>query len=213
MINCFPLNLVKKNCVTAQIELFPEKWVASLFSDKLLERLSLEEESPFFLTPRPPEVTAPEQPPMPAPTKSLKDRIEEARNDPSFPRQALEVIDKNKVSAVGHSGPKYTELIETLLAIPWGKTKRIEVEPKDFEEGLNQTHYGLKRPKEIICDLFANLIWRYRHFSGVDEPMSRTGSSFLFVGPPGVGKTSLAISIAENFGHSLSQGLFGRNAR
>jgi len=179
------------------------------FFKENLERLSLEEESPFFLTPRPPKVTVPEQPPMPAPTKSLKDRIEEARNDPSFPRQALEVIDKNKVSAVGHSGPKYTELIETLLAIPWGSMQKIEVDPKAFEEGLNRTHYGLERPKEIVCDLFANLIWRYQHFSGTDEPMQRTGSTFLFVGPPGVGKTSLAISIAENLGtpyHKVSLG-------
>lgn len=178
------------------------------FFKENLEKISLED-SPFLLSPPPSKVSTPEQPPVPTPTKSLKDRIEEARNDPSFPRQALDVIDKNKVSAVGHSGPKYTELIETLLAVPWGKTQKIEVEPKDFEEGLNQTHYGLNRPKEIICDLFANLIWRYRHFSGVDEPMSRTGSSFLFVGPPGVGKTSLAISIAENLGipyHKVSLG-------
>jgi len=178
------------------------------FFKENLEKISLED-SPFLLSPLPSKVSTPEQPPVPTPTKSLKDRIEEARNDTSFPRQALEVIDKNKVSAVGHSGPKYTELIETLLAIPWGNTQKIEVEPKDFEEGLNRTHYGLNRPKEIICDLFANLIWRYRHFSGVDEPMSRTGSSFLFVGPPGVGKTSLAISIAENLGipyHKVSLG-------
>ena len=37
----------------------------------------------------------------------------------------MDVIDKNKLNAVGHSGPKYSELIETLLAIPWGKQKRI----------------------------------------------------------------------------------------
>ena len=179
------------------------------FFKENLEKLSLKEAPPFFPAPRPPKVTAPEQPHMPSPTKSLKDRIEEARNDPSFPRQALDVIDKNKVSAVGHSGPKYTELIEILLAIPWGNIQKIEVDPKAFEEGLNRTHYGLDRPKEIVCDLFANLIWRYQHFSGIDEVMNRTGSTFLFVGPPGVGKTSLAISIAENLGipyHKLSLG-------
>jgi len=178
------------------------------FFKESLEKISLED-SPHLLAPLPPKIPTPVQQIISDPTKSLKDRIEEARNDPLFPRQALDVIDKNKVSAVGHSGPKYTELIETLLAIPWGKTQKITVDPKDFEEGLNQTHYGLKRPKEMVCDLFANLIWRYRHFSGADEPMSRTGSSFLFVGPPGVGKTSLAISIAENLGipyHKVSLG-------
>ena len=145
-----------------------------------------------------------------APVKSLKDRIEEARNDPAFPRQAMEVIERNKTSAVGHSGPKYTELIETLLAIPWGKIQKIDLRPEDFEEGLNRTHYGLKKPKEILCDFFTNLIWRY-HKTHKDEKGDsyRTGSAFLFVGPPGVGKTSLAISLAKNMNipyHKISLG-------
>lgn len=148
--------------------------------------------------------------PAEQPVKSLKDRIEEARNNPAFPRQVIEVIDKNKLNAVGHSGSKYSELIETLLSIPWGKMCKIDVSPKDFEEGLERTHYGLQGPKEIICDFFSNLIWRYRRFDEVDiSTWRRTGSAFLFVGPPGVGKTSFAISIAQNLGipyHKISLG-------
>jgi ATP-dependent Lon protease len=154
---------------------------------------------------RSPEAEAPEKP-----VKSLKERIEEARNDPSFPRQALEVIDKNKLNAVGHSGSKYTELIETLLVIPWGKNRPIDASPEEFEAGLNRTHYGLEKPKEILCDFFTNLIWRYRRGKADgDGAGEKTGSAFLFVGPPGVGKTSLAISIAENLGipyHKISLG-------
>jgi endopeptidase La len=148
--------------------------------------------------------------PITIPAKSLKERIEEARKDPLFPRRAVDIIDKNKTAAVGHSGPKYTELIETLLAIPWGKIQRITVDPVAFEDGLNQSHYGLDRPKEIICDFFANLIWRSRHtYEKEQGSIYRTGSAFLFVGPPGVGKTSLAISIARNLGipyHKISLG-------
>lgn len=144
------------------------------------------------------------------PQKSLTDRIEEARNSPDVPARVIEVIDKNKVNAVGHSGSKYSELIETLLAIPWRKIKRIEVTPRAFEEGLDRTHYGLRRPKEMVCDFFANLIWRYQHFDSKQaEDWHRNGSAFLFVGPPGVGKTSLAISIARNLDipyHKISLG-------
>jgi ATP-dependent Lon protease len=142
--------------------------------------------------------------------RSLKDRIEEARSDPAFPPQVLEVIDKNKLNAVGHSGAKYSELIETLLAIPWGRIRRIEASPAAFEAGLNGSHYGLERPKELVCDFFTNLIWRYRAYrEGETGRWQRMGSAFLFVGPPGVGKTSFAISIAENLGipyHKFSLG-------
>lgn len=144
------------------------------------------------------------------PTKSLKDRVEEARKDPSFPCQVFELIDKNKSNASGHSGSKYSELIETLLAVPWGRNREISVSPKAFEEGLNNTHYGLGKPKEIILDFFSGLIWRHqRAGENVVSGLHKTGSAFLFVGPPGVGKTSLAISIARNLGipyHKLSLG-------
>jgi endopeptidase La len=143
-------------------------------------------------------------------TRGLNDRIEEARNNPVFPRQALEVIDKNKMNAVGHSGPKYSELIETLLAIPWGRFHKIRVSPEQFEEGLNRTHYGLEKPKDILCDFFTNLIWRYQSIKEKPDLFRRrTGSAFLLIGPPGVGKTSLAISVAKNLGigyHKISLG-------
>ncbi len=156
--------------------------------------------------PLPPQVVITRE----APTKSLKDRVEEARNDPSFPLQVLELIEENKSNALGHSGSKYSELIETLLAVPWGKNREITVSPQAFEEGLHNTHYGLAKPKETIIDFFSGLIWRYQHpgQESVSGP-HKTGSAFLFVGPPGVGKTSLAISIATNLGipyHKLSLG-------
>ncbi len=142
--------------------------------------------------------------------KSLKERIEEARSDPFFSQQAMELIDKNKMNAAGQSGAKYTEFIETLLAIPWGKIKKIDVSPAEFEDGLNRSHYGLHKPKEIVCDIFSNLIWRYQRFGEKERGSWRhTGSALLFVGPPGVGKTSLAISIAKNLGipcHKISLG-------
>ncbi len=148
--------------------------------------------------------------PAPQQTKTLKERIDEARSDPDIPQPVIDLIEKNKMNAAGQSGAKYTELIETLLAIPWGKIKKIWVSPEEFDEGLNRSHYGLKKPKEIISDFFANLIWRYQHFKESEKKYwHRTGSALLFVGPPGVGKTSLAISIARNLGipyHKISLG-------
>jgi ATP-dependent Lon protease len=142
--------------------------------------------------------------------KALKERIEEAQANPLFSSQALELIEKNQTNVSGSSGTKYAELIETLLSIPWGSIRRISVSPEEFEEGLNRSHYGLAKPKEILSDFFTNLIWRYQHFREEDLWSWRhTGSAILLVGPPGVGKTSLAISIATNLGipyHKVSLG-------
>ena len=166
--------------------------------------------APFeLIQPRPP--LADKKPKTEEPkTMTLKDRIEQVRHDSTFPPQVLQVIEKNKLNAVGHSGYKYSELIETLLAINWGSIQPIEVTPQEFEEGLDRTHYGLKKPKELICDFFSNLIWRYQELKEKGPTSWRgNGSSYLFVGPPGVGKTSLAISIAENLRipyHKLSLG-------
>jgi ATP-dependent Lon protease len=146
----------------------------------------------------------------PQQARSLKERIDEARADPDVPHSVIEVIERNRMNATGQSGAKYTELIETLLTIPWGRIKKIWVSPEEFYEGLNRSHYGLNKPKEILSDLFANLIWRYQHFKESQrKSWHRTGSALLFVGPPGVGKTSLAISIAKNLGipyHKISLG-------
>lgn len=157
-----------------------------------------------------PVAPRPEPKPVEPAVKTLKDRIAEIRSDPSFPAQVIELIEKNKLNAVGHSGYKYTELIETLLAFPWSKLRPIQATPEDFEKGINSSHYGLEKPKETILDFFTSLIWRHRQRKPGDAAASRrTGSAFLFVGPPGVGKTSFAISIAENLGvpyHKLSLG-------
>ena len=227
VINLFTL-LAEEDAEEAEhvFNTFKERWgLVSLLHELDLPEASLEGKNAkdvflFFksVLKKSEEETPPSPPPktgVPTPesrekTKSLNDRIEEARNDPLFPRQALQLIDKNKMNAVGHSGAKYTELIETLLAIPWGRLQRIGVSPAKFEEGLNRSHYGLEKPKEILCDFFTNLIWRHKGMAeGTHQDLHRTGSAFLLVGAPGVGKTSLAISVAKNLGigyHKISLG-------
>ncbi|WP_024791499.1 MULTISPECIES: endopeptidase La [unclassified Lebetimonas] len=80
--------------------------------------------------------------------------------------------------------------IEWALEIPFGKYTKEEFSIDELKNRLNKDHYGLKKPKERIIEYF-----------GAKELAKKRGEEFsgaiiCFVGPPGVGKTSLANSIA-----------------
>jgi len=175
-----------------------------------VERLQSSKEKLHVSSPEPQDKTVVEKPKStPVAMRSLADRVEEVKENPLFPPEVITVMEKNKPNAMGQSGSKYSEFIETLLAIPWGKIKPIDVPTATFEQGLDNSHFGLQKPKEIIADFFANLIWRYEHFKGDPTAWHGNGSAFLFVGPPGVGKTSLAVAIAESLSipyHKISLG-------
>jgi ATP-dependent Lon protease len=87
--------------------------------------------------------------------------------------------------------------VEWALEIPFGKIKKSKLDINELEKRLNKDHYGLKKPKERIVDYFAakELVeLRGKEYKG---------AIICFVGPPGVGKTSLANSIAKSLNREL----------
>jgi ATP-dependent Lon protease len=77
--------------------------------------------------------------------------------------------------------------IEWLVGVPWKKASRESKDLTRAEKILNEDHYGLEKVKERILEFLA-----------VRQLVQKTrGSIICFVGPPGVGKTSLAKSIAR----------------
>ncbi len=80
--------------------------------------------------------------------------------------------------------------IDWLLAVPWKKRSKEIRDIKAAEEILNKEHFGLEKVKERILEFLA-----VRQL--VKNPK---GSILCFVGPPGVGKTSLAMSIGHATG-------------
>ncbi|WP_185982892.1 endopeptidase La [Aureimonas mangrovi] len=80
--------------------------------------------------------------------------------------------------------------LDWLLGLPWGKPSRAKVDLKKAEEILEQDHFGLEKVKERIIEYLA-----------VQSRQSKLkGPILCLVGPPGVGKTSLAKSIAKATG-------------
>jgi ATP-dependent Lon protease len=83
--------------------------------------------------------------------------------------------------------------IDWLLALPWNEKTKDNHDINEAERILNEDHYGLEKPKERILEYLAvqSLVKKMK------------GPILCLVGPPGVGKTSLAKSVARALGRNF----------
>src|ERR1700749_2613202 len=124
----------------------------------------------------------------------LNKKIEEAGMTAEVKEKAMQEL--KKLEAMPPMSAESTvsrNYLDWLLAVPW-KKKSKEVRDIDYAEKiLNTDHYGLEKVKERILEFLA-----VRQL--VKNPK---GSILCFVGPPGVGKTSLGMSIAKATGRKF----------
>ncbi len=85
--------------------------------------------------------------------------------------------------------------IDWLISLPWYRKNRSRNDLKKAEQILDQDHYGLEKPKERILEYLAVQILVKKI----------KGPILCLVGPPGVGKTSLARSVARATGRSFAR--------
>ncbi|GED31758.1 endopeptidase La [Brevibacillus centrosporus] len=98
-----------------------------------------------------------------------------------------------KMPSTSAEGSVIRTYIDTLFALPWTKTTEDNLDIKHAEEVLDEDHYGLEKPKERVLEYLA-----------VQKLVnSMRGPILCLVGPPGVGKTSLARSVARALGREF----------
>jgi ATP-dependent Lon protease len=124
----------------------------------------------------------------------LKKRIETAGMTPDALEKAMAELKRlENMPPMSAESTVSRNYLDWLLAVPWKKKSKEIRELTYAEEVLEADHYGLEKIKERILEFLA-----VRRL--VKNPK---GSILCFVGPPGVGKTSLGMSIAKATGRKF----------
>ncbi len=102
----------------------------------------------------------------------------------------------NKLTKTPPNSPEYTVIrnyLDWIIGVPWHKQTKDNLDIGNVRKILDAEHYGLEKPKERIVEQMAvlNLVKEIK------------GQILCFVGPPGVGKTSLGQSIAKALGRKF----------
>ncbi len=93
--------------------------------------------------------------------------------------------------------------IETVLELPWGEYTKSSYSLSKAEKILDQDHYGLEKVKERILEYIAVLKLKNDQVKKTKNHAVNPPTILCFVGPPGVGKTSVGRSIAKAIGRKF----------
>jgi len=125
--------------------------------------------------------------------------LEKKLSKKDLPKDAKEKVKKEikRLETMSTMSPEYSYIrtyIDWMLDIPWSEKTRDVLDLKKAKKVLDGDHYDLEKVKEHILDYLA-----VRKLKG----KATKGPILCFVGPPGVGKTSLGQSIAKSMGRKF----------
>ncbi|MBI2611541.1 endopeptidase La [Candidatus Gottesmanbacteria bacterium] len=148
--------------------------------------------------------------------RELADKVKKAMMPKEVEEKAIKEVKKlTQMSSFNPEASYIRNYIEWLIDLPWAIETTSKLDIHEAEKILNEDHYGLKKIKERILEYLAVL--RLKQLRAEKEEQKVTDSKeekapnkkatiptiLCFVGPPGVGKTSIGKSIARSLGRKF----------
>src|SRR6266852_2748269 len=136
----------------------------------------------------------------------LRERIEKAGLPPEAKREAdREIARLERIPSASPESSVIRTYLELIVSLPWNLSTGAEVDVKKSREILDADHYDLDKVKQRIVEHLA-----VRRLKQVRKATDRGREPILcFVGPPGVGKTSLGQSIARAMSRKFARASLG----
>lgn len=133
----------------------------------------------------------------------LKEKIEKAKMPTAAHKKAIEELNRlRKMSANNPEMGYIKTYLDWLVSLPWSIESPSEVSLKKAQKVLDEDHYGLEKIKDRILEYLA--VMKLKNESEGEKEVEGSGPTILcFIGPPGVGKTSLGKSIAKSLGRKF----------
>ena len=125
------------------------------------------------------------------------EEIRQAVEAANMPAEARKQADREleRLARMPLAAPEYSvsrTYLDWLIALPWDKATEDNLDIRDVHRILDEDHYGLDKVKERILEYLS--VRKFKTEGTVRQPI------LCLVGPPGVGKTSLGMSIARSLG-------------
>ncbi|AIY84856.1 ATP-dependent protease La [Clostridium baratii str. Sullivan] len=127
--------------------------------------------------------------------KKYEEKIENTKLPKEVKEKAVYELNRLKSNASTSEEGVIRSYLDWILDMPWNKKSKDTIDIKSAEKVLNKEHYGLNDVKERIIEYLA--------VKQVSKSMK--GPILCLVGPPGVGKTSIAKSIAESMNRKYAR--------
>lgn len=126
------------------------------------------------------------------------DELREKLKNTKMPQAARDAADKefSRLEKMMPMSPEATVIrtyLEWIIDLPWEKSTQDNLELKRAKEILDEDHYGLEKVKDRVLEYLAVL----------SRVKKIKGPILCFIGPPGVGKTSIAKSVARSLGRNF----------